>query len=591
MGEERVMYKSITVLSILFSSILLGQCQDYSTQSQCASNTCYWNENCGYCNEAIFSENECPTDIFLNPDDWPGAGGSYADPEILVTCTDEYVNVVSNGIPNYQYNPMTPNGLDEQNWNFQFPRYPLYSQTPTYLTTNQSNNDCETNPLLGTIGVVINGAVFYGPTEGPFPDPYGDPVHNDIVDQCGGHTGLNEEYHDHTIIQDCVVLESDTNEPSPILGYALDGFPVYGSNGCLDLECSEVVEMKSSYVQISDPTDCAMDSYEYIQESTSEYLDECNGRFGPDGTYRYHVTSSYPYIIGCYHGTVTISGGGGPGGGGANIEGFGGIAELVEDITYGDLNQDEAIDIQDLVILVNFILETESVHSGDINHDCELDILDIVQLVSIILSDSLDRGIIAIDTDIYFGSGEVNYTSNGDIAGIQLNVSGNFIITSNNLANGWRIDYSQNKILIYSLDGSRLVNNTLFNYDGDLSIQSSIISDWHGTIINVNLLTDENSLDLDPVDTIYPKDFSVNPAFPNPFNPVTNISFSLPENKMVHLVVFDLYGREIETLINSQLLAGIHNSSWNAQNEASGVYFIKLTAGEYNNLQKVLLVK
>ena len=44
------------------------------------------------------------------------------------------------------------------------------------------------------------------------------------------------------------------------------------------------------------------------------FLDECNGRFGSDGTYRYHATDTYPYIIGCYHGTVEISSGGGPGG-------------------------------------------------------------------------------------------------------------------------------------------------------------------------------------------------------------------------------------------------------------------------------------
>jgi hypothetical protein len=49
-------------------------------------------------------------------------------------------------------------------------------------------------------------------------------------------------------------------------------------------------------------------------------LDECNGRFGPDGTYRYHATATFPYILGCYRGTANGAGGGGepvdPGGGG-----------------------------------------------------------------------------------------------------------------------------------------------------------------------------------------------------------------------------------------------------------------------------------
>ena len=51
--------------------------------------------------------------------------------------------------------------------------------------------------------------------------------------------------------------------------------------------------------------DYAWDSHEFREKQGDEWLDECNGRIGPDGTYRYHATSTFPYILGCYHGVIT----------------------------------------------------------------------------------------------------------------------------------------------------------------------------------------------------------------------------------------------------------------------------------------------
>ena len=90
---------------------------------------------------------------------------------------------------------------------------------------------------------------------------------------------------------------------------------------------------------------------------------------------------------------------------------------------------------------------------------------------------------------------------------------------------------------------------------------------------------------------ILPRLFNVNPAHPNPFNPLLNISFYLQENSMVKVVIIDLNGKEVETLLFNHLVAGSHQLNWNAQKEPSGVYFVKLTAGNYKNLQKVILLK
>ena len=84
----------------------------------------------------------------------------------------------------------------------------------------------------------MNGLVIYGPNEGAFPDPFGDPVYNSIVDDCMGHTGGNADYHYHALLVACI-LRSVTvaeDEPDPVIGFALDGFPIYGPRGCADAD-------------------------------------------------------------------------------------------------------------------------------------------------------------------------------------------------------------------------------------------------------------------------------------------------------------------------------------------------------------------
>jgi len=80
-------------------------------------------------------------------------------------------------------------------------------------------------------------------------------------------------------------------------------------------------------------------------------------------------------------------------------------------------------------------------------------------------------------------------------------------------------------------------------------------------------------------------------AYPNPFNPVTTISFSLPTDSEVSIQVVNLYGRVVETLINHNMNSGYHAIQWNADFHSSGLYFVKMVAGDYHQTQKLMLVK
>jgi hypothetical protein len=89
-----------------------------------------------------------------------------------------------------------------------------------------------------------------------------------------------------------------------------------------------------------------------------------------------------------------------------------------------------------------------------------------------------------------------------------------------------------------------------------------------------------------------PTAFSLSQNFPNPFNPSTNISFSLPQQSNVRFSVIDLLGREIAILVNNEKRnAGSYSVTWNAATLPSGVYFYRLQAGNYVETKKLVLLK
>ncbi len=90
---------------------------------------------------------------------------------------------------------------------------------------------------------------------------------------------------------------------------------------------------------------------------------------------------------------------------------------------------------------------------------------------------------------------------------------------------------------------------------------------------------------------LIPDDFQLDHAYPNPFNPVTTLNFSLPIETEVSLKVYNLQGREVISLVDQNMEAGYHSVLWNADSYSSGVYFVKMIAGEYISTQKLMLIK
>lgn len=243
-------------------------------------------------------DSSCPQgDHFLDLSDVDGAGSGYPAPKVNATCDDTTVTITSNGIPHYAFQQITPNDLQAQDYTFAIPKSPAAAAAISDI------------PLLGPIAVAVNGIPFYGPNEAGNLN-WGDPIADNIVDWCKGHTGAGGTYHYHAALVTCLTLTQQDAQPSPVIGYALDGFPIYGPYGCADADCATITKFESSW-ETTGTADAAWDNNEFIAKTEAQYLDQCNGRIGPDGTYRYHITSTFPYVLGCYRGTATTTGGGG----------------------------------------------------------------------------------------------------------------------------------------------------------------------------------------------------------------------------------------------------------------------------------------
>ncbi len=88
-----------------------------------------------------------------------------------------------------------------------------------------------------------------------------------------------------------------------------------------------------------------------------------------------------------------------------------------------------------------------------------------------------------------------------------------------------------------------------------------------------------------------PSNYSLSQNYPNPFNPTTSISFALPVAGNVELKVYDMLGKEVASLVSGSYTAGTHSVPFDASALASGVYVYKLTAGDFTDSKKMVLIK
>jgi len=88
-----------------------------------------------------------------------------------------------------------------------------------------------------------------------------------------------------------------------------------------------------------------------------------------------------------------------------------------------------------------------------------------------------------------------------------------------------------------------------------------------------------------------PVKFELGQNYPNPFNPVTTIKYSVPRQSLVKLVIYDILGREVKTLVNEMRTAGTYEAVFDASQISSGVYFYRMESGDFTDVKKLVILK
>lgn len=262
----------------------------------------------------------------------------YSTSNVYVSCTC---------IPGYDIGPWTgnPNVASNQNFVYKITRNPQHNTgTPTAIG-------------LGHIGVWTNGVSIFNADDAQTYNNQGVWHRNAYFfegqgfDSCLGHPQQNGEYHHH-VSPNCLYDNADSTHHSPIIGYAFDGFPVYGAYAYTNTNgTGPIKRMRPSYqkrvmtdrttlpgggpaasagpaISATYPIGAFIQDYEYVAGSGD--LDSANGRFCitpeyPSGTYAYFVTIDstltpvYPYTLGLYYYGTVQPGNTGPGGGHVTI--------------------------------------------------------------------------------------------------------------------------------------------------------------------------------------------------------------------------------------------------------------------------------
>ena len=137
-------------------------------------------------------------------------------------------------------------------------------------------------------------------------------------------------------------------------------------------------------------------------------------------------------------------------------------------------------------------------------------------------------------------------------------------------------------------------NNHLDNID-DSGPTTTVVAQW-GSIDPVkynhwNYDTHSPILTLVTSRPCVPEVFALQQNYPNPFNPTTKIAFSIPSQMKVEMVVYNILGQKVATLVNETLSAGGHEVPFDASRLASGMYLYRITAGQFTSVKKMLLLK
>ena len=177
----------------------------------------------------------------------------------------------------------------------------------------------------------------------------------------------------------------------------------------------------------------------------------------------------------------------------------------------------------------------------------------------------------------------------------------NYVTGTSEVSMSWNLDDLPEHIdltLIDNLTGEMVYLNNQMSHTFTTEPKGSFSATYEEAVGIYPLLGDARfsvqlsygALDNAPVKVI-PKDYALNPVYPNPFNPSATVRFDMPEVSRVELQVYDVTGKLVETILDDKMTAGQHQYTWQPQELATGTYFLRLITANQTFTQKVTYVK
>ena len=134
----------------------------------------------------------------------------------------------------------------------------------------------------------------------------------------------------------------------------------------------------------------------------------------------------------------------------------------------------------------------------------------------------------------------------------------------------------------YSKNGSQLTLKVQTNNEGKIYQVIDVLPPWKNMeIFTLNRLSAKE----------IPDELLLVSTYPNPFNPVTNITFGIDQDAYIQVKIYDISGREIATLANEHYISGYHSLIWNANKQSSGLYLLVINSNGLSRSQKLILLK
>lgn len=271
------------------------------------------------------------------------------------------------------------------------------------------------------------------------------------------------------------------------------------------------------------------------------------------------------------------------------------IAEFVEvggaGCGTGDMDGSGGLNVVDVVTLVNLVLTGQCgtnsdcmngnvgssnipACAGDMNADGSLNVLDVVAVVQTIMGTGRVDG--ASSATFNVNENEVTMSANGYVGGVQMTLShaDDFALTLTDGGQFSAFSTKGTKTTIIIVDPT---NNNLFTTNSAFSIESIIATADGSSSINTSIA------DI--------TDYKIGEAYPNPFNPTTQMSLTLNTAADVSVKVFNMNGQLMDIVASGQMTKGSYNLTWDGANAPSGVYFIQTQIGLDIHNQKIMLVK